>query len=194
MTDHDDSADDDFEGSDLDAVIAAALDHDEGRQPPAADIARLRARVAAAAESTRVPVTPIRRASRRDLLVGGVAASLGAAAGAAAALIGRDDAPSGPPMEAIAFSGATVPATASLINHTWGTELVLDIADLPADRVYRVDYLDQAGTNHDAGSFRSVAGVTMKCRFNSEILRADATAIVISDDDGAVVLRAELSA
>lgn len=190
----------------LEETLAAALTPGPDRTPPPDRIAALRAQVEARARATSdgatdpatvVEMAPLpRRSRRRDVLVGGIAASIGAALGVGGALVvGEDEGDEGPPTEPITFAGAPagVSTDAALINHTWGTELLLDIEGLPADRDYQVIFAGTDGRPALAGSFRSVADTLMVCRFNSAVLRADTNAVLIVGPDGDEVLRADLS-
>jgi len=192
----------------LEELLASALNDDPERTPPPERIAALRAQVEdraraqhhashASPQVVELASRP-RRTGRRDVLMGGIAASIGAAigVGGALALAGDDgDGPDAPPTEAISFAGAPpgVSAEAALINHTWGTELMLDIQGLPGGRDYQVLYSPAEGEPVAAGSFRSVDDTLLKCRFNASLLRADVTAMSIVDSDGAPVLLADLT-
>lgn len=191
--------------SDLDAELLDRLTEAFGpadRQPPAEGIAAVRrlvdaerARVGAGGPDQPTPITSARTAgvrrmgsSRRDLLLGGAAASAGVALGIAGVLATRDDPsdgslPGGPPTEDIELAGAPpgVTATGALINHTWGVELMFDVSGLPAGRDYGVSYRSRSGDELGVGGFRSVADVTMSCRFTGAILRDEAAAIEVKD-------------
>lgn len=195
-----DDADRDLDDELLDRLTEAVGPAD--RPPPAEGIAAVRRlvdaeRVRTGAGEPDQP-TPIRSArtagvrpmgsSRRDLLLGGAAASAGVALGIAGVLATRDDPsnpppPEGPPTEDIELAGAPpgVTAIGALINHTWGVELMFDVAGLPAGRAYRVSYRSRSGEDVDVGGFRSVADVTMSCRFTGAILRGEAAAIEVRD-------------
>ena len=134
--------------------------------------------------------------ARRMFLAGGIAAGFGGVAGF---LIGqsRDDDPAPQatvPMEQVAFdvTGTSAAVTTSaLINHTWGTELVLDVTGLTAGTTYGVVFETPQG-EVGAGSLLAVADVLMKCRFNAAPLRADVRAIEVRDPAGRAVLRSAL--
>lgn len=135
-------------------------------------------------------------ASRRDVLIGGIAASVGAVLGISGAVVATrsDGGPEGPPTEAIEFAAADerIRTTAALINHTWGTELMLDVEGLPGDNTYQVVY---ASTNDGpvvGGSFRSVEDTLLRCRFNAAVLRADVARIAVAGPDGREILSAKL--
>jgi len=187
------------------ARLADALSYDPQREPHTSRVAAIRAAAAelrhqepdAGAGRTRGGnVVPLPR--RRQVLIGGVAAAVGTVAGFAARDLvaddpGGSDVPAGPPTELIAFSSPPgVQADARLINHTWGTELLLDVSGLPAGETYRVVYGNTTGET-EAGSFLSVADTLMVCRFNAASLRADVASITIRDGAGAQVMRADLA-
>jgi len=188
---------------DLEQALGAALTPDPDRQPPADRVAALRAYAAAKADrpvdtddgtAPVVPLAPRHGKPRREVLVGGIAASVGVMIGAAGVLATRGDDPKAVPTEPITFAAAApeVRTTASLINHTWGVELLLDVEGLPAGAVYDVAYATAAGGTVPAGSFLSVADKLMKCRFNAAALRADVTHITVTGPDGEA-LRADLA-
>lgn len=186
--------------------VGDALGYDPDREPPAdrvdavrREAAQLReSRSAAAADGVpleRLPSLDERRRDRRSLLVGGLAASVGVVVGAGAGVLGRDALGGGDvPTEAVALTGVPegVRADARLINHTWGTEVLLDVAGLPAGEVYEVAVAAPDGARTAAGSFLSVADTLMVCRFNAAPLRADVSAVLVLDRDGAEVMRADL--
>lgn len=127
-----------------------------------------------------------RRRSRRALLRGGAAAAVGSVVGAvgALALVGDGDGgrATDPPTEPVAF--ATVPegivVTGRTIDHTWGMELLLDVAGLPDGAAYEVRYATAAGPVA-AGGFRAVGDVTVRCRCNGTALRSDVAAVEVVD-------------
>lgn len=160
----------------LDALRALAAEH--GTAPPAT------------ATSTAATSAV---ASRRTVLVGSIAAAVGAVAGVAATVaVAGDDGedvagpPTGP-FEVTELAPGAV-AEARTIDHTWGLELLLDIEGLPVDRTYAVSFATAEGPV-SAGGFRSVA-VLMRCRFNATALLAAVTEVTIADEvTGDIVLR-----
>ncbi len=184
------------------ARLAAVL-APEPTTPIAADrIAAVRARAAQipAVDQPSVPPSPIgrarRRSGRRELLMGSAAAGLGLVLGVGA---GRATAPegavaAGPPTEPIAFDGVPtgVDASARLINHTWGVELLLDVANLAPGGAYDVRYTSVDGDEIAAGSFVAVPDVVMKCRFNGALLRGQTAAIEVRGRDDDVRMSARL--
>ena len=173
--------------------LGRALGHEPDRQPPPERVAAVRA---AAERLSGGTVTPLpSRSPRRLLLTSGVAAGVGGLAG----FLGRDltipDAPPTAPVEAITLQAAEgVSATGGLINHTWGTELLLDVSGLEPGATYVVDYLLADGSTIPAGSLVAVADVLMKCRFNAAPLRADVRRIVVRDPEGRAAVSTVLSA
>lgn len=99
------------------------------------------------------------------------------------------------PTEPLRLTGvpAGVTADARLINHTRGTEVLLDVRDLPPDRVYRVALARADGSHVEAGSFRSVPDVLMVCRFNAAPLRDEVARVLVLDADDGEVMRADLA-
>ncbi|HRD63107.1 MAG TPA: hypothetical protein PL137_19550, partial [Nocardioides sp.] len=121
---------------------------------------------------------------------GGVAAGVGGIAGFLTR--GSDEQePESPPTEQIRFSGDADVTMSALINHTWGTELLLDLSGLMPGTEYDVVFETRGGTAA-AGSLLAVDGVVMKCRFNAAPLRADVLAIELRGPDGAAVLHSTL--
>ncbi len=155
------------------------MGHDPSRTPPPDRIAAVRAAAERMRDAGDTPaVVPIRRPGRRLLITGGLAAGIGGIAGYSGRSLVDDD-PPGAPVEAISFTGAPAGTKAGLINHTWGTELLLDIEGLRAGSEYDVVYLTGDGTEVLAGSLLAVDGVLMKCRFNAATLRRDVRTIVV---------------
>lgn len=187
--------------------LGEALGYDPQRQPAPARVAALRA----AAEQERArrqqpdggsgsrrggtaEDTVVRLPRRRELLLGGIAASVGAVAGFGGRELLADET-STELTEPIPLAGlpSGVQADARLINHSWGTELLLDVSGLSDGETYRVVYSGTSGSPVDAGSFLGVADTLMKCRFNAAPLRAEVSAIVVFDAADAEVMRADLT-
>lgn len=185
--------------------VGRALGYDDRREPPTERVAevrraaaQLRDEQASAAGGVTDFSTARTRGSRRTLLVGLAAATVGALGGGVvgSALGGGDGGNDTAvvPTEALTLTGipAGVSASGRLINHTWGTEVLLDVKDLPPGTVYRVGLETTKGST-DAGSFLSVADVLMVCRFNAAPLRADVRAVVVRDPNDKQVMRADLT-
>ena len=173
---------------DLLRELGSALGHDPSRKPSPDRVAALRA----AAE--RIAPTP-QRSPRRLLVTGGIAAGIGGVAGYLTHDLTTDapTVPPGPTVEAVALEAADgVTATGGLINHTWGTELLLDVTGLAEGTTYVVDYRLTDGRTVAAGSLLGVAGVVMKCRFNAAPLRAEVRRIVVRDPEGRAVVSTDL--
>lgn len=102
----------------------------------------------------------------------------------------------GPPTESVALGtvAAGVDATADLVAHTWGTELKLVADGLRPGEVYSVRFVARDGTEVGAGTFIGVSDRPIVCDMNAALLRADATAFVITDTGGETVLHADLPA
>lgn len=133
-----------------------------------------------------------RRTRRRGFLLAGASASAGVAVGVAG--LATTERATEPPTEAIALSGARsgVRASAELINHTWGVELLLTVSGLEAGRDYDVVYRATDGPDVAAGSFVGVDGEQL-CRMTGALLRPRTQAIEVQDRDGSVVLRSQLA-
>lgn len=131
--------------------------------------------------------------TRRLLFTGGIAAGVAGVAGYVARdLVDEPPAPeAGPTIEPVTFTGEPKVASAGLINHTWGTELLLDVQGLKAGTAYDIVFSTTQG-DVAAGSLLAVEEVLMKCRFNAAPLRADVRAITVRDPQGRPVLTAEL--
>lgn len=189
-------------------------------EPPQARVAALRALAQQAAEQAQQAAPPTRpdggggdtgappltvvapdsgarRPARRDLILSGAAAAIGAVLGVAGGRASADGsrASDDPPTEPIRFDGvpAGTSADARLINHTWGVELLLDVADLSPGAVYDVRYLARSGDEVAAGSFVAVPDVLMVCRFNAALLRQDTAAIEVRGRDDGVRMTARLA-
>lgn len=162
------------------------------REPPPERVAALRATAEArrgAALSTAGTTRPF---SRRGLLASGVGVAAGAAAGIVTYEALDDDLPT-VPTEAILLLGVPdgVTASAELINHTWGVELLLTIGGLEAGRRYDVRYRARGDRELLAGSFVGVETEQL-CRMTGALLREDTEAIELLDEDGEIVLSAQL--
>lgn len=113
----------------------------------------------------------------------------------------QDGPPEGPPgtlgaVEAVALDGGPgavdgARIDASLVAHTWGTETVLEVEGLPVGEGYDVVLVGADGQEYDSGSFLASA-VTIDCRMNAAVMRADVERLEIRQDDGAVVTAATL--
>lgn len=139
-------------------------------------------------------------AVRRSRSRGRARVTAGAAAACALALAlffaGRETAPTppAPPREALVFDverGVEV-LEGDLINHTWGVEVELLVADVVPGGVYEVELVATDGRTVDAGSFLGVDDRPVDCRMNAAILRDDVTALRVLGPDGAPVLESEL--
>jgi len=131
---------------------------------------------------------------RRFALRGGLAAAATVAAMLAVVALRPSDDPA-VPTEPITF--ALVPpgvdADASLIAHTWGTEVELVVTGLPAGARYTVQFIGPDGTPVPAGTFIGVSGRPVVCRMNAALLRDEARELVVRGAGGGVVMRAALT-
>ena len=169
---------------DLLGELGRALGHDPAGSPRPERVAALRAAAEQLSGGSVTPM-PARSPRRRMLLTGGIAAGVGGLAGYVARDLPTPAEPPAAPVEAISLQASDgVTATGGLINHTWGTELLLDVSGLEAGTTYVLDYRLADGSTVAAGSLLGVADVVMKCRFNAAPLRADVRRIVLRDPDG----------
>ena len=172
--------------------LGRALGRDPDAVPPPDRVAAVRA--AAAGHDAARPTPGRGGAARRTFLSGGIAAGVGGVAGYLGRRASEPEpvaAPTPPPMEQVTFTGDAEVTTSALVNHTWGTELLLDVRGLTEGASYDVVY-DATGGEVAAGSLLAVADVVMKCRFSAATPRADVRAIELRGADGSVALRAEL--
>ncbi|MDQ3544161.1 MAG: hypothetical protein M3431_09925 [Actinomycetota bacterium] len=174
--------------------------------PPPVDparVARVRALAeqAAAARSSDRPALlapPVASVAelhpRRSMLLAVAAGVVGVVAGGAAVAVTRND-DDGPdlPLEAIALDGVPVGviASASVVDHTWGMELLLDVEGLSVGERFEVVYVSKGGERVGVGGFVG-AGVPIRCRNTSPLMRADAAKVEVIDATGAVVMSSML--
>jgi anti-sigma factor RsiW len=96
--------------------------------------------------------------------------------------------------EPIAFT--TVPedvaAAGTVVAHTWGTEVRLEVEGLPAGRTYTVLVEPVAGPPVVAGTMLGVDDRLITCALNGAVLRERARAVLVTDGDGATLMRSEL--
>jgi hypothetical protein len=81
---------------------------------------------------------------------------------------------------------------ARLVPHTWGTEVFLTMTGTIDGEVYRVDLEDEGGEIVSAGTFIGDGDLEVVCILNGAVLREDAVAVVVTTDDGELVMRADL--
>jgi len=163
---------------------------------PPVDPARVQAvRNLAASSAASAPPAVLR--SRRSVLGLGALAAGSAAAGVAVG-VGLtslfDEDPAKVPMQAVADLevAAGVTASASVIDHTWGLEVVLDVDGLDAGEPYRMVFLTADGREVDAGGFVGT-GQLMKCRNNGAALKADVTRWTVLAPTGTEVVAADIT-
>jgi len=174
--------------------------------PPPVDparVARVRAlaeQAAAARSSDRAallapPVASVAELHpRRSMLLAVAAGVVGVVAGGTAVAVTRND-DDGPdlPLEAIALDGVPVGviASASVVDHTWGMELLLDVEGLSVGERFEVVYVSKGGERVGVGGFVG-AEVPIRCRNTSPLMRADAATVEVVDATGAVVMSSML--
>ncbi len=82
-------------------------------------------------------------------------------------------------------------ASASVVDHTWGMELLLDVEGLSVGERFEVVYVSKGGERVGVGGFVG-AGVPIRCRNTSPLMRADAAMVEVVDATGAVVMSSTL--
>lgn len=170
-----------------------------------ARLADIRAQAAAAAPDAATPADPAQPAdadapaggraaspSRRSLLTFGAVAAGGIAAGVAGAVLLAEDPAPGPPLETASVQAADgVEATATMIDHTWGLEVLLDTTGLTAGERYTMSFEATDGRVVDAGGFVGISGL-MRCRNNGALLRAETARWFVTAPDGTEIISADL--
>lgn len=126
---------------------------------------------------------------RRWVPLAAAAAVLAVAVGV---LAGRALAPDVPtrPLEAVGIDelSAEIDASAEVINHTWGMEIVLTGSGFRNGEAYAVNVVDDEGAAVSAGEFVGTGENPMVCNLNSSVLRDDAARFEVVGPDGEIVL------
>lgn len=154
-------------------------------QPPVgldeAIVARMRSERAERAETRRRP--------RRWVPVAAAAAVIALAIGA---VVGRALAPEAPkrPLEAVGIDelAPELDASAEVINHTWGMEIVLTGSGFRNGEAYEVNVVDDGGERVSAGEFLGTGDAPIVCNLNSSVRRDNAARFEVIGPDGDVVL------
>jgi anti-sigma factor RsiW len=130
-------------------------------------------------------------ARRRPLLVATAAAAAAAALGFGTGWLARPV--PDPPLERVSVQllDEDVQASADIIPHTWGVEVVLVGDGFTAGEVHRVLVTESDGDQVPAGQFIGVGPTELTCRLNSSVLRDDAVGFTVLDASGQVVLVSE---
>ncbi|MBA2691449.1 MAG: zf-HC2 domain-containing protein [Rubrobacter sp.] len=119
--------------------------------------------------------------------------AIGVAALFAAGLPSSDDTPGLGDEEPISFGspprGVTVEA--SVVAHTWGTELLMDAEGLETGEVYTVSIEKEDGESVPTGTFIGT-DEKIDCALNAAVLRQNAESVTITDSSGEVVMRSNL--
>jgi anti-sigma factor RsiW len=128
---------------------------------------------------------------RRTALLAAAAAAGVLLAGGVGFVVGGSGGPS-VPREVVAVRALApgISAQASLINHTWGMEVVLTATGFEPGEAYAVSVTDDAGRTVGAGEFLGTGDAQMRCNLNSSVLRVDAALVQVTAPDGEVVLDA----
>lgn len=158
------------------------------------------ARVAALRQRAQAPASPSAGTNRKTARRLPLLPLLAAAAVVIVALVAgtvvlrRDDAPAVVREEvAVDEVQRGLDADATLIAHTWGTEITLVARGLGAGAKYEVSFIDSDGGRVAAGTFLGVGAKPVTCNLNAAVLRPDARSFEVADRNGQVVLRADLS-
>jgi hypothetical protein len=182
-----------------DDELLARLGEAIDRPVPPVDPARVQAvrDAAAASSSPAAPLTPVAPLRSRRSVLGLGALAAGSAAAGIAVGVGLtsllDDDPTPVPLQPVSDleTAAGVTASASLIDHTWGLEVLLDVEGLAPGTPYRMVFVDRDGAPVDAGGFVGTDGL-MKCRNNGPILKADVARWVVTAPDGTEAVTARV--
>lgn len=121
-----------------------------------------------------------------------LAAAAAVVAVAVGVLAGRGLAPDAPtrPLEAVAIDelAGEIDASAEVIDHTWGMEIVLTGSGFRNGEAYAVNVVDDEGAEVSAGEFVGTGDNPMVCNLNSSVLRDDAASFEVVGPDGEIVL------
>lgn len=130
--------------------------------------------------------------TRRPLAMAAAAAAIAGIAGGGLGFVAGSG-PAVPREPVVVYAmAAGIDASATVVPHTWGTEITLVADGFSAGAVYRAVVLDDAGNEADAGQFVGTGVESMRCNLNSSVLRAQAAGFEVLDADGTVVLRGDL--
>lgn len=170
--------------ADLEDRVLEAVDRDTGRSDPVPDLGDRR-------EHARGGWTS--RLRRRLPAVAAAAAAIVAAVIGVILVLPEPSAPE-VAREPVVFEQvqAGLDADASLIAHTWGTELILFVSGLPDGQVYEVTFEGQQGGAVPAGTFIGIGGGPITCNLTAAVLREDLASFTVATASGEVILRADL--
>ena len=90
------------------------------------------------------------------------------------------------PLEPLSFSGEApgVEVKGNLIAHAWGTEIRLLLSRSRDGQTHRVTLVSQDGERVNAGTFIGVGDKPLKCTFDAELSREDATRLEVRTTPG----------
>ncbi len=131
---------------------------------------------------------------RRWAPLAGAALAAAAAAAVVTSFVVADE-PAGPIVVAVprVDSVQGVTASAGYVDHTWGLEIQLVAAGLPAGERFQMWIVGRDGTTHEAGAFLGVtADKTIMCDMSASVLFDDAASFRVVDAAGAAVISAAL--
>lgn len=82
--------------------------------------------------------------------------------------------------------------SAVVVAHSWGVEAKFEASGLEAGEVYRAAFRAEDGRLFPAGEFIGIGDEALACNMQSALLREDTAGFVVTDEDGQVVLVADL--
>lgn len=130
-----------------------------------------------------------KRRRRAQVLLGAAAATLVAVAGIVTGLL-VSFGPAG--ARTVALVGPPgVDASAQFIPEPWGTEVHLQETGQPAGQVLTVALKSRSGRWWDMGTYRTVAGHTVRVDLACAVRAQEVYALFVRDSSGRVVLRSE---
>jgi hypothetical protein len=90
------------------------------------------------------------------------------------------------PLEPLSFSGEApgVEVEGNLIAHAWGTEIRLLLSRSRDGQTHRVTLVSEDGERVNAGTFIGVGDKPLKCTFDTELSREDATRLEVRTTPG----------
>jgi hypothetical protein len=96
-------------------------------------------------------------------------------------------------VEPVPFSVAPgVEVEGNLLEHAWGTEIMLVVAGLRDGQTYRVTLVSEDGERVNSGTFIGIGDKTLRCTFNAALLRKEADRLEVRTPGGELVFFAKL--
>jgi hypothetical protein len=90
------------------------------------------------------------------------------------------------PLEPLSFSGEApgVEVTGNLIAHAWGTEIRLVVSRSRDGQIHKVTLVSENGERVNLGSFIGIGDKPLKCTFDAELSREEATKLEVRTTPG----------